>query len=70
MDVPAAGPGPVKLRLQCPKCKGFHVDRDEWATTRVHRTHLCEHCGHLWRPYEFPTVGIDEDNPLLEGPGP
>ncbi len=34
------------------------MDRDEWATRR-HRTHLCEHCGHLWTPHAFYTVGVE-----------
>jgi len=50
---------PVPMFLACPKCGGRHVDRGEWATTRVHKTHLCEHCGHEWRPHDFPTVGVE-----------
>lgn len=50
---------PVPMVLICPKCGKNHVDRDEWATTRIHRSHLCENCGHVWRPFEFATVGIE-----------
>jgi uncharacterized protein YlaI len=42
--------------LFCPECKYQHVDRGEWAT-KPHRTHLCEICGHLWRPFEVATYG-------------
>ena len=46
--------------LRCPQCGVQHIDRDEWATTRVHRTHLCANCGQEWRPYEYATVGVLE----------
>lgn len=49
---------PVPMELRCPKCKKPHVDRGEW-TTKKHRTHLCEHCGQKWRPYQYPTVGVE-----------
>lgn len=50
-------PPPERLVLFCPKCGGQHVDQGEWAK-RVHRTHLCEHCGELWRPRPHTTVGV------------
>lgn len=50
----------IHCRLDCPSCGGKHVDRDEWAT-RKHKTHLCEGCGHEWRPFsDFPTFGIEK----------
>jgi predicted house-cleaning noncanonical NTP pyrophosphatase (MazG superfamily) len=49
---------PVPSILQCPKCNTQHVDKGVWATTRIHRTHLCANCGHLWRPYAYATVGV------------
>lgn len=52
---------PKKMVLHCPACALQHIDRNEWATTRIHRTHLCEGCGHLWRPSEEPTVGVEEE---------
>ncbi len=45
------------LQLNCPACGEQHIDRGEWAT-RLHKTHLCEKCGHLWRPFAFATVGV------------
>jgi len=42
----------------------LHIDKGEWAT-KPHRTHLCEFCGHKWRPEEYPTVGVAaEDKPI------
>ncbi len=49
----------VPAILNCPKCGGQHVDHGIWATTRIHRTHLCEHCGHTWRPFDYATVGVE-----------
>lgn len=45
------------LVILCPDCHRIHLDEGEWAT-RPHRTHLCLHCGHTWRPREHATVGI------------
>lgn len=47
----------VPVVLQCPECKQSHVDKDEWAERR-HRTHLCEHCKHEWRPFYYYAVGV------------
>lgn len=50
----------VRMVLFCPACRGQHIDRGEWATPqRLHRTHLCEHCGHLWRPHDMATIGVE-----------
>lgn len=43
--------------LACPKCHTAHVDRGGWAAI-PHKTHLCEWCGHTWRPFDFYTVGV------------
>lgn len=48
---------PVPLRLLCPACGHQHVDVDEWAA-RLHRTHLCDQCGHEWAPSQDYTVGV------------
>lgn len=49
---------PEEHVLKCPDCGGVHVDREEWATTRKHKTHLCEHCGKEWRPFPHFTIGV------------
>lgn len=50
---------PLPARLHCEACGERHVDRGAWAT-RSHKTHRCEHCGAEWRPFDFPTVGVEE----------
>jgi hypothetical protein len=49
---------PKEMLLHCPACGKQHLDEGVWRH-RVHRKHLCQHCGHLWRPFEFPTVGVE-----------
>lgn len=59
---------PVPKVLHCPRCGLQHVDVDDdtgkWATTRLHRKHLCKPsdggCGQAWRPFDYPTVGVRE----------
>jgi hypothetical protein len=57
---------PFRMVMSCPFCCKPHVDRGEW-TTKLHKTHLCvddtetapeQGCGTLWRPSEYPTVGV------------
>ena len=45
------------IPIECPACYLPHIDRGEWAT-RLHKKHLCEHCGKVWQPYTAYTVGI------------
>lgn len=49
-------------QLTCPKCNRRHIDQREedgknWAET-PHRKHLCHYCGHLWRPFDYNTIGV------------
>lgn len=53
----------VKAVLNCPKCQVRHVDREEWAT-KPHRTHQCEKCSHVWKPFPFFTVGVEDGERL------
>lgn len=53
---------PLELILNCPECKGRHIDEGEFAD-KVHHTHACQHCGFVWRPAVEPTVGVQ----FLEG---
>jgi len=51
---------PIPMIINCPKCYGQHIDREEWATAlKAHKTHLCEHCGELFRLANVPTVGVE-----------
>lgn len=60
---------PIPMLLHCPLCGERHIDRGDFAT-KVHHTHACQGCGHVWRPAIVPTVGVqflpgfkDEDQP-------
>lgn len=48
---------PIPMLLWCPGCGSRHIDVDEFAT-KVHHTHACQDCGHVWRPAVVPTVGV------------
>lgn len=55
---------PIDMVLFCPKCCTQHIDMPEpqpepgeW-TNPPHRSHLCSHCGHIWRPADVPTNGV------------
>ena len=53
---------PVPMILFCPRCGSRHIDRPEPETGWMnppHRSHLCEPCGHIWRPADIATVGVD-----------
>jgi hypothetical protein len=48
---------PIPMRLPCPECGELHFDEDEFAT-KIHHTHACQNCGHVWRPAIVATVGV------------
>lgn len=48
---------PIRLLLTCPVCSKRHVDEGEHAE-RLHHTHACDGCGHVWRPAKEATVGV------------
>lgn len=63
-------PSPIDMVLHCPKCGTQHVDapdvtlaisqmqsREPWSNP-PHRSHLCHHCGVVWRPADVPTNGV------------
>jgi hypothetical protein len=54
---------PVPMILFCPACGGRHIDQADaengWLNP-PHRSHLCAACGHIWRPADIPTVGVEE----------
>ncbi len=45
------------MLLHCPMCGARHIDAGEFAT-KVHHTHACQSCGHVWRPAIVATVGV------------
>jgi len=49
--------GGVPMLLWCPECGERHVDEGEFAT-KIHHTHACQACGHVWRPAVVPTCGV------------
>jgi hypothetical protein len=58
-DLEKAHNAQVPTEIHCPECGMLHVDQDEWATTRLHRKHLCHGCKHIWAPYAVTTTGCD-----------
>lgn len=48
---------PIPLLIWCPACHTRHIDEGEQAR-RVHRTHACQKCGHLFAVSVVPTVGV------------
>jgi len=59
----------IPMLLHCPMCNKRHIDEGDFAT-KLHHTHACQHCGHVWRPAIVPTVGVQFlpgfKNPTLE----
>ena len=49
--------GPIPMLLYCPECSARHLDVGEFAT-KLHHTHACQRCGHVWRPALVATVGV------------
>lgn len=47
----------IPMLLWCPECKQRHVDAGEFVT-KLHHTHACQFCGHVWRPAVIATVGV------------
>jgi rubredoxin len=47
----------VPMLLWCPECGVRHVDEGEFAT-KLHHTHACQDCGHVWRPAIIATRGV------------
>jgi hypothetical protein len=53
---------PVDMLLFCPRCLAQHIDRPQpekgWDNP-PHRSHECQACGHVWRPADVATNGVD-----------
>lgn len=72
---------PIDMVLHCPACGLQHIDapgmnsefdNHTW-TNPPHRSHLCHGCGHIWRPADVPTNGVQaittrgkNDSPIVE----
>lgn len=71
--LPASTAEPIDMVLFCPCCGLQHIDAAEpdlgssadgsgdvplW-TNPPHRSHLCRNCGHVWRPADVPTNGVE-----------
>lgn len=50
-------PPPVPMLLSYPMCGERHIDVGAFAT-KVHHTHACQGCGHVWRPAVIATSGV------------
>jgi len=51
---------PIAMVLHCPQCHKQHIDSPTatWKNP-PHRSHLCAHCGCVWRPADVPTTGVE-----------
>jgi rubredoxin len=47
----------IPMLLWCPLCHARHVDVHAFST-RPHKVHACQNCGHLWQPALVPTCGV------------
>lgn len=56
-DMPEQIEIPIPIQLECPRCHEPHIDEGEFAT-KIHHTHACQHCGLVWRPCIYHTVGV------------
>lgn len=79
---PAEVAEPIDMVLHCPACGMQHVDAAErqdpypsstgeddhapWHNP-PHRSHLCHGCGHIWRPADVPTNGVQAAGTQKEG---
>lgn len=76
---------PIDMVLHCQKCGMQHIDAPEDAdcdgevvhsfgwSNPPHRSHLCHGCGHVWRPADVPTNGVQAvktkgkaDSPVMQ----
>jgi predicted RNA-binding Zn-ribbon protein involved in translation (DUF1610 family) len=53
----AAPAKPTPMIMYCPMCKARHVDKGKFEK-KLHHTHACQKCGHVWRPAIEHTVGV------------
>jgi hypothetical protein len=65
---------PIDMVLHCPNCGTQHIDAmtETWPN-EPHRSHLCHACGHIWRPADVTTNGVEaiktrgkDDSPIVD----
>lgn len=53
---------PIDMVLHCTACGHQHIDTptasDPGWTNPPHKSHLCSECGHIWRPADVTTNGV------------
>ncbi len=70
--------GAIDMVLHYPSCGVQHIDAPDERTADWknpdHRSHLCHGCGHIWRPADVPTNGVQvvltkgkDDSPIAVG---
>lgn len=47
----------IPMLIWCPGCGERHIDEGEFAQ-KLHHTHACQHCGHVFRVAIECTVGV------------
>lgn len=77
---------PIDMVLHCTACGMQHIDRPDtpedgadWKDPEIawtnppHRSHLCHGCGHIWRPADVHTNGVEairsrgvNDSPIVK----
>jgi hypothetical protein len=57
-DIIATAPIPMRITCPMPTCGELHVDEGWPGADKPHHTHVCQKCGHTWRPAVVATVGV------------
>lgn len=73
-DLGARSTAPIDMVLHCPACGLKHIDAPDTRRVLAegvyvddvtlwdnppHKSHLCHGCGHIWRPADVPTNGVE-----------
>jgi hypothetical protein len=61
IEIIPSGIRSIPMVLHCPACGLQHIDAPDeskgWMNP-PHRSHLCHHCGYVWRPADVFTQGV------------
>lgn len=50
---------PIDMIIHCPSCGQQHIDEpSEWWSNPPHYSHLCKHCGIIFRTANIATNGV------------